>query len=130
MISESEKIKDALVLVNRLEEEGHIERNGEEIFFINESAENADFKRIKLRNRHGKWLCEALDAATYLNPENLRITHLVVLPNEFKKQQDKVWEILRVLGIKPDNYHNIFFDSDMNPQEVVQGIKQEIERFE
>ena len=128
LVSESSKIKAAEELVKQLEAVGYIDHQGESINFINPEAENPAYRKIQLRTKNGRWLCEALDASSYLNPENLAITHLVVLPNHFKEQQDKVWEVLRVLGIKPDNYHNIFYDEKIDPKKVAEVIKNEIVR--
>lgn len=128
-ISESEKIIDAEELVKQLEDNGNIKRNGQEIIFINHDAENPSHQEITLRTSNGRWLCEALDASSYIKPENLEITHLVILPREFKEQQDKVWEILRVLGIDSTHYHNIFFDNKGNPQKIAELIQEEIEKY-
>lgn len=129
LISESLKVKDAEILINKLELNGNIERDGESIYFINPESENPAYRRIQLRTKAGRWLCEALDASSYIKPENLEITHLVVLPNHFKEQQDKVWEILRVLGIMPTNYHNIFFDENNDPEIMAKVIQAEINSF-
>lgn len=105
------------------------EKDNKEITFVNNAAENPEHRRIQLRTKNGRWRCEALDASSYLNSENLKITHLVILPNEFIEQQDKVWEMLRILGIKPTNYHNIFYDKDVLPETVVRVIQEEIEKY-
>lgn len=124
MVSESSKSKDAETLVQKLRDAGHIEDGSDgTIFFINELAENPHLKRIKLKNESGKWYCPALDAASYMNPENHDITHLVVLPKYFEKQQDQVWEMLRVLNIKPTKYHNIFFDPESEPEQIAADIE-------
>ncbi len=130
LISESEKIRDAEELVNRLQKGGYIQNGeGEEIFFHSPVAENSANQHIPLRTKNGRWLCEALDAASFLKEENREITHLVVLPIHFREQQDKVWEILRVLGIQPTNYHNIFFDDKKStPDGVVSAVRQAIDR--
>ena len=128
-ISESEKIKDAEELVARLEEKGYVRRDGRAIYFYNPSAENPMYQEITLRTKNGRWLCEALDASSYIKRENLGITHLVILPDHFKKQQDKVWEVLRVLGIEPLNYHNIFFNEKEDSEKVARVIRQEIEKW-
>ncbi len=113
LVSESEKMKDAEILVERLEGLGKIERKEDgSIYFVDPTNTDENCRRITLKNRYDKWMCEALDASAFLNPENFETTHLVILPKEFKSQQNKVWVILRTLGIQPDNYHNIFFDSD------------------
>ncbi len=125
-VSESSKQKDAEELVRRLEESGHITRDGEAIYFVNPGSENPAYSKIILRTKSGRWLCEALDASSYIKPENLEITHLVVLPNSFREQQDKVWEILKTLGIKPTNYHNIFFDDSLDPAAVAEVIRENI----
>ncbi len=110
LIAESQKVTDAEKLVEALETKGLIQRNGQEVMFVNIDAENPLHMQIRLRTKNGRWLCEALDAATFLKPENPAITHIVVLPEYMRDQQDRVWEILRVLKIEPERYHNIFFD--------------------
>ncbi len=132
LISESEKVNEAEQLVARLENvngKNYLQKNGEAIKFINPDAENPEYSEITLKTKNGRWMCEALDASSYLKPENLQISHLVVLPDHFVKQQDKVWEILRVLGIEPDNYHNIFYDENLPPDKVTAIIKQEIDKY-
>lgn len=127
-IKESEKVKDAEIMVKKLDALGNIAYKGNVIFFVNSEAENQLYRKIQLRTIHGKWLCEALDAATFLKEENLHIVHIVVLPEYMKPQQDKVWEILKVLDIQPANYHNIFFDESRSPQEIAQVIEAEFKR--
>lgn len=128
-ISESEKIVEAEELVKQLETNGNIRREGEAIYFTNPDAENPSYNEIPLRTTNGRWLCEALDASSYIKPENLDITHLVVLPEAFKEQQNKVWEVLRVLGIDNNHYHNIFFDDKQDPEKVAKVIKEEIGKY-
>lgn len=135
LISESEKIKDAEELVKKLEEleklknTRFIKRDGEAIYFVNEKAENPLYREITLRTKNGRWLCEALDASSYIKEENKKITHLVVLPNHFKEQQDKVWEMLRVLGIDSTHYHNIFYDEKVDTETITRVIREEIEKY-
>ena len=129
-ISESSKIHDAEELIKRLEAKGIIRYENGEIIFDNENAENPDYKEIKLRKKDGDWLCPALDASSYLKPENLDITHLVVLPEQhFKEEQDQVWEILRALGIKSDRYHNIFYDERLEPGQAAEIIEKEFKKY-
>ncbi|XOU95076.1 MAG: hypothetical protein ACNFW9_03350 [Candidatus Kerfeldbacteria bacterium] len=130
LISESEKIIEAEELVKQLEANGNIRRKGEAIYFTNPDAENPAYGEIPLRTTNGRWLCEALDASSYIKKENLDITHLVVLPEAFKDQQNKVWEVLRVLGIDNTHYHNIFFDEKQDPEVVARTIKEEIGRYD
>jgi hypothetical protein len=122
LVAESQKVTDAEKLAIQLESLGYIERNGQEVLFVNELAENPLHYRIRLRTKNGKWLCEALDASAFLQPQNWNITHLVILPDSMKDQQDRVWEILRVLGIDPAKYHNIFFDSNLPLAQISQTI--------
>lgn len=129
-VSESSKITDAEKLVERLRAKGRVFEEGGALYFVNHEAENPVYCKILLRTKNNRWVCEALDASSYLDPQNLEISHLVVLPNHFKEQQDKVWEILRSLGIQPDNYHNIFFDEKQEPDVVAQTILDEIERYQ
>lgn len=129
LIPESSKTNDAELLVSCLETKGYIQRKGEEIIFINSLAENPLYHRVYLRNSKGKWLCEALDAATFLKAENLDILHIVALPDYMKSQQDKVWEILRVPGIASHNYHNIFYDPQAKPSEVAKIVANEFTQY-
>ena len=132
LVSESSKVRDAELLVQELEAKHAdlIRRDGQAIYFVNPNAENPLYAEIPMRTVNGRWLCEALDASSYLKPENLEITHLVILPNHFKPQQDKVWEILRVLGIPSTNYHNIFYDEKVAPDVVARTIEEEIEKYQ
>lgn len=126
-VSESSKVASAEKLVEKLEKKGNIQSEGQAIYFVNPEAENPAYRKITLRTPSGRWLCEALDASSYLDEKNLEITHIVVLPNEFIEQQDKVWEVLRTLGINPTNYHNIFYDKNVAREKVVEIIRNEIE---
>lgn len=130
MLAESSKQEDAAGLIDKLRGQGLIEENNGEVVFVNPNADNPLFKRINLRTKDGRWLCEALDASTFIKPENLGITHIVVLPDSFKVQQDRVWEILRVMGIQPENYHNIFYDEHTDPKIVESTIQQEFSEAE
>lgn len=123
LIPESSKVKNAPQLVANLEAKGCIQRNAQEIIFVNKAAENPLHHRFHLRTKHGRWLCEALDASAFLHPANRDLTHIVVLPDYMKIQQDKVWEILRVLGIEPSRYHNIFYDKTRPAGNIVTTIQ-------
>lgn len=72
LISESSKIQAAENLVAQLESAGHIRRSGEAIYYINKEAENPAYVEVQLRTKQGRWLCEALDAASYLDPKILK----------------------------------------------------------
>lgn len=152
LISETEQIQAAGELVKKLERINRIVRNGEAIYFVEmsetersedkingliRSLERGELKGtekyqvIPLRTKSGRWLCEALDASSFIKPENLEITHLVILPKEFEEQQNKVWEILKTLGIQPNHYHNIFYDAkSVSPETAVQVVQEEIETYQ
>lgn len=122
LVAESDKVKSAERMIARLEKLGHILRRDQEIWFVNETAENLLYKKFLLRSKYGHWLCVALDAASFLSEENKSICHLLVLPDYMKQQQDKVWEILRVLSLHPLDYHNIFYSVYGRPQQVAKVI--------
>jgi hypothetical protein len=122
LLSESSKVAHAEQLVAELDRFGYIRRQGLEITFVPRDPERLFYDRIVLRTKRGKWLCAALDAAGFLDDQNRRINHLVALPHYMKEQQDKVWEILRVLGISSERYHNIFYDSEATPEDVVRVV--------
>jgi hypothetical protein len=123
LVSESSKVAQAKLLVTELDRFGFIRRQGLEITFVPRNPERLFYDRIVLRTKRGKWLCAALDAAGFLDAQNRRIIHLVALPHFMKEQQDKVWEILRVLGISSERYHNIFYDPLAAPQNVVRVVE-------
>lgn len=127
LVSESSKIQEAEKFVGLLEEKGLIKRTGQEIKFANSDSENPLHQTILLRDSEGKWMCEALDATSFMDPANAIKTHLVILPQSFSEQQDKVWEMLRMINISPRNYHNIFFDENLSPEEVKLRIEQKLE---
>ncbi len=126
-IPESSKVAAAEELVTRLEEIGLIKREGERISLVNPDPSDPRYSKITLKTVNGKWLCHTLDAASYLKEENKDITHIVVLENGYKEQQDKVWEMLHLLGIPVTNYHNIFYDGNEDPQKIADTIKKEFE---
>lgn len=123
LLSESSKVAQAEQLVAELDRFGLIQRSGLEIVFTPRDPERSFYDRIVLRTKRGKWLCVALDAAGFLHHDNRHITHIVALPNYMKEQQDKVWEILRVLAISPEKYHDIFYDPQASPEHVVSVIQ-------
>jgi hypothetical protein len=123
LLAESSKVAQAKQLVAELDRFGFIQRQGLEIIFTPREPENPLYDRITLRTKRGKWLCAALDAAGFLDEQNRRIVHLVALPHYMKEQQDKVWEILRVLGISSERYHNVFYDASARPEMVVRTVE-------
>lgn len=124
LLAESKQAEQASQLVSILRAAGYIEETKTGLYFSNPKAENPLYRRFCLRTPHGRWICEALDAAGFLNPINNDITHLIVLPDYMKAQQDRVWEILRVLGLRPSQHHNIFFDPMRPPRDIVASISQ------
>lgn len=123
LVEESNKAKDAEKLVNYLEARGCIRRKGAEIAFFSELTENPLCQTFTLRTKQGRWLCEALDAASFLKPQNTTITHIVVLPDYMRVQQDRVWEILRLIGFLPERYHNIFYDSTYDTLKITESVR-------
>jgi hypothetical protein len=122
LLAESKQAERAELLVSILRDAGYIEETKSGIYFSNPNAENPLHRRFCLRTPHGRWICETLDAAGFLDPGNNSITHIVVLPDYMKAQQDRVWEILRVLGLQPSQHHNIFFDPLRPTEDIVSSI--------
>ena len=130
-ISESSKIESAKSLVDQLKTKGVIKEKGSGAIYFNDGQSQGgqfDEHFFPLKTKGGRWMCEALDASSFLDKKNLEITHLVILPERFKIQQERVWNILKTLGIRPEGYHNIFFNPDSEPNEIVQKIQEEIEK--
>ena len=126
-VSESSRQAPAEKLITELQKLGKIERtDSSEVFFVNPAAENKDLRRFKLRSKNGHYLCPALDSAGFLGKENFdEVVHLIILPSQqFSSQQDKVWEILKVLDLQPENYHNIFYDENADPELVAAQFKE------
>jgi LAS superfamily LD-carboxypeptidase LdcB len=125
LVSESSKTEMAQELVDRLKTKDVIEEkeNGEILF--NDGQES-----FTLKTKSGRWMCEALDASSFLDPHNLDTSHLVILPEHFRQQQERVWHILITLGFQNTRYHNIFFDEKGNPQDIADRIRKEIEATE
>ena len=123
LVSESSKTEMAQELIDRLKTKDVIEEkeNGEILF-------NNGQESFTLRTKSGRWMCEALDASSFLDPHNLETTHLVILPEHFRQQQDRVWLILTTLGFQKTRYHNIFFDEKGDPKDIADQIRGEIER--
>lgn len=121
---ESEQVVGAERLVAILRTGGYIEETKGALYFRNMAAENPLYQRFCLRTAGGRWLCEALDAAGFLRTGTIdnTVTHLVVLPEYMKAQQDRVWELVRPLGLRPQRYHNIFFDPTQSTQVIVESI--------
>lgn len=124
LVSESSKIESAKILIELLRSRGFVEQDGKQFFFVNPNAETEETRRFALTTKSGKFNCAALDASSFLSPENRETCHVIVLPEYMRQQQNEVWEILKVLGIQPTNYHNIFFEPDANKERVVEEIRQ------
>ncbi len=136
VLSEFDKQKDVEEFVRRISEIAarpnapfSIEQKGEKMTLVSPDAENPLFQEIVLRNEGGKWMCPALDAASFIHPRNKEIMHLVVLPDVMKDQQDQVWEMLRLMDIEPQNYHNIYYDSTATPDTVKKDLTELFEHF-
>lgn len=124
LLSESEKVPDAISLVELLNEQGLIEgdisSDNSELYFQNtkEGCEDPRYMRILLRDAQGHWQCPALDASSYLDKENdsrkekyknKNVIHLTILADgtreengrlvdsSFRDERNMVWEILRAL---------------------------------
>ena len=100
-----------------------------EVWFVTGSQHLYGKETLKQVDLDSETIAKALDASSYIKPENLEISHLVVLPEYFEEQQDKVWEVLRTLGIDNLHYHNIFYAESADPKKVAEVIRIEIEKY-
>jgi len=121
LVSESSKIEQAQTLVDELEAIGQIKHEPNGAIYFDNGQES-----FPLKTKSGRWLCEALDASAFLDAQNRKITHLVILPKTFQEQQDRVWAMLKELGHQPNNYHNIFFDPAADPDHIATQIQEYI----
>lgn len=64
---------------------------------------------IKLCNSDGKWTNVAQQAASFFNNTNRNKAHVIIGPEDEITYQDQVWELVRALGLQPDQYQNIFY---------------------
>jgi hypothetical protein len=84
--------------------------------------------------RNGKPTCAALDTCTFLGNQNKYILHLIILPQRFSRQQDKVYTLLRALDMTTaNNFHNTFFDISKFTKETLvyvflSNLKREFQR--
>ncbi|MFA6587562.1 MAG: hypothetical protein WCT08_00665 [Patescibacteria group bacterium] len=136
LVSESSKTEKAPELIRALYQNnpGLLEGEGLKEIVSGEEVKdktirfNNGSESFVLRSKQGRWMCEALDASAFLDAENRKIAHLVILPNHFKAQQDRVWSMLNSMGFKAENYHNIFFDEKADPEAVVNKIAELIDK--
>jgi len=135
LLRESEQVNKVDDIVNRLQASGNgiVSNNsgGELIFKPNDEFMDSlkisgnrrkEFKKsgIVLKDADGKPLCQTLDAAGFLGDENKYLMHVVMLENHMVSQQDKVFTLLKALGITNEHkYHNIFFDAQNLPPEII-----------
>ncbi|MBU0597747.1 hypothetical protein KKF61_01970 [Patescibacteria group bacterium] len=91
-VSESSKVEAAKTLVEQLknitqpDSKSVIKEKGGAIYFNDGQSEGGQYDDhfFPLRTKGGRWTCEALDASSFLNPENQKTTHLVILPKRFE----------------------------------------------
>ena len=156
LISESEKVPDAIRLTKILNEqeliEGDINSDNSELYLQNtiEGCEDPRYMRILLRDAGGHWQCPALDASSYLDKaeesrsdkyRNKNVIHLTILadskkrdengrlmPGErsFRDQRNQVWEILRAL--KDDQGESIY--NLLHVHDIFFDPEKEIEEIE
>lgn len=75
---------------------------------------------ILLKDTSGIPTSHALDAASYLNPINKYFVHLCIVNNKMEAAHDKVYLLLRAVDmIRKELFHDIFFDSESLPPDVI-----------
>jgi hypothetical protein len=135
LIRESEQVQRIDELVERLRHSGsgQIETSldGDVSFrpcdhLVKKLALRSGSRRLELRKRGillkrlGRPTCQALDAAIFLEPVNRDIVHFVLLDQRFESEQDKTYALIRAVDITTqERYHNIFYDSDALPAELI-----------
>lgn len=81
---------------------------------------------IKLREGDDTWTNTAQQAASFFNNTNKNMVHITIGPDDEFLHQDMVWEILRALGFRPDQYHNIFYKRGLSPDTIRTTIQEEL----
>lgn len=144
LLRESEQLHKVDDLISRLQASGNgrvVTNEADELVFqpsddfvstLNVSTNRRKtFKKhgIVLRGKDGKALCQTLDAAGFLGDENKYLMHLVMLEDHMTSQQDKVFTLLKALGITDEHkYHNVFFDTqNLSPELIVYGITKKLQ---
>jgi hypothetical protein len=144
LLRESEQLQKVDDLVERLRQSdnGSVSINEEdELVFMPSEAfidslvlsknRRKELKKqgIVLRNSQGEPLCQTLDAAGFLGDENKYLMHVVMLEDHMTAQQDKVFTLLKALGITNEHrYHNVFFDAqNLPPEVIVYGITKKLQ---
>lgn len=133
LISEYDQLKKQDLLIAQLKEsgKGNIIQKDDELWFkptqelIDMAAIHSKSRRKEFADKgillaqNGKPTCQALDAATYLNPINKNFLHVVILDSSMESQQDKTYTLIRALDlVKQEMHHNIFFNAKL-PKEMV-----------
>lgn len=134
LLRESEQIQNVTTLIDLLEEgkAGYIDTFGDNVTYfpseelIDKLAMRSENRAREFRRkgiavvRNGKATCQAIDAATFLDPHNREAVHAVILDERFASEQDKVYTLLRGAGVvSQSRYHNMFFDSHRLSVELV-----------
>lgn len=117
LFQESALVSKAEQLVNVLEGHGLIRRypDSPRISYVNYNPENALHYTFDLRKQNGLWMCEALDFAkvvSLLETAGPDTAMVVPLSQNMRRQQDRLWELLRSYGVRPENQHNYFLDPE------------------
>ncbi|WP_280363487.1 hypothetical protein [Nocardia wallacei] len=123
LFQESTLVSKAGQLVNVLEGHGLIRRypGSLRISYVNYDPENALHYTFDLRKQDGLWMCEALDFAKVVSlleatgPDTVMV---VPLSQNLRRQQDRLWELLRSYGVRPENQHNYFLDPEGSTQQT------------
>lgn len=134
LLRESEQIPAIATLIELLEQagSGYLDRFGGDVtFFPNQELidklamrSQTRFREIRRRGiaimRDGKPTGHAIEAATFLDPNNREAVHLVFADRRFAAQQDKCYSLLRAAGVvSQGRYHGVCFDSQRLSPEVV-----------
>lgn len=123
---EADLVRVARNLVDDLTREGHtIESNGR-VDYVNSEVENPEHFRFPLIDRSGRPYCVILDLAKMLESLKIirgvhpgrQVRHVAAFGSCFKSQQDQLWELLLIFGVKYHECHTVFIREDSPPGQV------------
>ncbi|MGI5206032.1 hypothetical protein ACQEU6_31225 [Spirillospora sp. CA-108201] len=128
---EADMVSAAHNLIDELTGSGYTIESDGRLDYVNPEVENPEHFRFPLRKENGHLACEVLDLVKVLKSmEILRAANLdremrlvVALPEYFRKQQDRLWELLRIFGVQYYEYHNVFYPEDALPGEVTRAAQ-------
>ncbi|MEV3923247.1 hypothetical protein [Actinomadura coerulea] len=123
---EADLVRVAHNLVDDLTREGYTFESNGRVDYVNSEVENPEHFRFPLLDRSGRPYCVILDLAKMLESLKIirgvhpgrQVRHVAAFESCFKSQQDQLWELLLIFGVKYHECHTVFIREDSPPGQV------------